>query len=63
MDIEFFWVYEPGENVEHIAEHDLDPEDIEHADAAATSSLTAPHTPTSQPNLLTIPPPLGSTTQ
>jgi uncharacterized DUF497 family protein len=31
MDIEFFWVYEPGENVDHIREHGLEPEDVEYA--------------------------------
>ncbi|ETW95140.1 MAG: hypothetical protein ETSY1_31900 [Candidatus Entotheonella factor] len=31
MAIEFFWVFEPGENVDHIREHELEPADIEHA--------------------------------
>lgn len=28
---EFLWNFDPGENVEHIAEHDLTPEDVENA--------------------------------
>ncbi len=30
-NVVFFWIEEPGGNVEHIAEHDLDPEDVEYA--------------------------------
>lgn len=41
MAIEFFWVFEPGGNVEHIAEHDLIPEDVEHAYATATLFTTS----------------------
>ena len=29
MAIEFYWVYEPGGNVDHIAEHGLSPDDVE----------------------------------
>lgn len=36
MSITFFWVLEPDENVDHIAEHDLEPEDVENAYATAT---------------------------
>jgi hypothetical protein len=31
----FFWIEEPGGNVEHIAEHGLTPEDVEYAYATA----------------------------
>ena len=31
MYLEFIWDFEPDSNVEHIAEHDLTPDDIEHA--------------------------------
>ncbi len=31
MGIEFFWVYKPGGNVDHIHEHGLIPEDVEEA--------------------------------
>ena len=31
MAIEFYWVYEPGGNVDHIAEHGLSPDDVEYA--------------------------------
>jgi len=31
MYLEFLWNFDPGENVEHIAEHDLTPEDVENA--------------------------------
>ncbi len=41
MAVEFFWVFEPGGNVEHIAEHDLTPEDVEHAYATATLFTTS----------------------
>jgi len=41
MDIEFFWNDEPGGNVDHIAENDLIPEDIEHAYATAAEFTTS----------------------
>ncbi len=41
MAVEFFWVFEPGGNVEHIAEHDLTPEDVEYAYATATLFTTS----------------------
>jgi hypothetical protein len=41
MDIEFYWVFEPGGNVDHIAEHDLTPEDIEYAYATAYRFTTS----------------------
>ncbi len=31
LDFDFIWDEEPGGNVEHIAEHDLTPEDVIHA--------------------------------
>lgn len=31
LDVDFIWDEEPGGNVEHIAEHDLTPEDVIHA--------------------------------
>ncbi len=30
-NVDFFWTWEPGDNVEHIAEHGLTPEDVENA--------------------------------
>lgn len=36
MDIEFFWTEGAHGNIEHIAEHDLTPEDVEYAYATAT---------------------------
>ncbi len=41
VDIEFFWVYEPGGNVEHLTEHDLKPDDIEHAYVTADEFTTS----------------------
>ena len=31
MYLEFLWDFEPTGNVEHIREHDLEPEDVEYA--------------------------------
>ena len=31
MYYEFIWDTEPGENIDHLADHDLTPEDVEHA--------------------------------
>lgn len=41
MAIEFFWTEGPGGNIEHIAEHGLTPEDIEHAYATAREFTTS----------------------
>ncbi len=41
MDLIFFWVEEPGGNIDHIAEHDLIPDDIEHAYATADEFTTS----------------------
>jgi hypothetical protein len=34
---DFFWSDEPDDNVEHVAEHDLTPEDVEDAKDQATN--------------------------
>ncbi len=41
MAIEFFWIYEPGGNVDHIAEHGLLPEDVERAYERAEAFTTS----------------------
>lgn len=40
-NIVFFWIEEPGGNVEHIAEHDLTPEDVEYAYEMADEFTTS----------------------
>ena len=40
-NIVFFWIEEPGGNVEHVREHGLEPEDIEHAYATADEFTTS----------------------
>lgn len=40
-NVVFFWIEEPGGNVEHIAEHGLTPEDIEYAYETAEEFTTS----------------------
>jgi hypothetical protein len=40
-NIDFFWIEEPDGNVDHIREHGLEPEDIEHAYATADEFTTS----------------------
>jgi hypothetical protein len=40
-NIVFFWIEEPGGNVDHVREHGLEPEDIEHAYATADEFTTS----------------------
>ncbi len=40
-DIVFYWVETPGGNIDHIAEHDLEPEDVENAYLTADEFTTS----------------------
>jgi hypothetical protein len=40
-DVVFFWIEGPGGNMEHIAEHDLEPEDVEYAYETAWAFTTS----------------------